>query len=49
VILSSGYDTSEAIGRFGEDRLAGFLQKSTTVAKLLQTVQKAIRKRASGR
>ena len=48
VILSSGYDTSEAVSRFGEDRLAGFLQKPSTVTETLQKVQEAVRKRGSG-
>jgi CheY-like chemotaxis protein len=48
VILASGYDTEDAISRFGEDRLAGFLQKPSTVSQMLQTVQQAVRKRTGG-
>jgi PAS domain S-box-containing protein len=44
VILSSGYDASQAISRFGENTLAGFIQKPGTVTRLLETVKAALQK-----
>lgn len=35
VILSSGYDESEATRRFSQSRLAGFIQKPYTASKLV--------------
>ncbi|AXC14621.1 Chemotaxis protein methyltransferase CheR [Acidisarcina polymorpha] len=43
VILSSGYDSSQAVGRFGEKALAGFLHKPSTVTNLLETVKLSLR------
>lgn len=48
VILSSGYDTFEEFSRFVEDRVAGFLQKPSSVTTMLQKVQEVVRKHASG-
>ncbi len=45
VILASGYDASQAVGRFQEDALAGFIHKPSTVTNLLQMVKAAILKR----
>jgi two-component system CheB/CheR fusion protein len=42
VILSSGYDPSEAIARFGENLLAGFIQKPSTVEATLLTLKSGI-------
>ncbi len=44
VILSSGYDPSQAVAQFGEDVLAGFLQKPSTVDAILMNVKAAIKK-----
>jgi two-component system CheB/CheR fusion protein len=49
VILSSGYDAAEAFSRFGEDRLAGSLQKPTSVTELLKTVKEVVRRHADER
>jgi CheY-like chemotaxis protein len=49
VILSSGYDAAEAFSRFGEDRLAGSLQKPTSVSELLKKVKEVVRRHAVGR
>lgn len=38
IILSSGYDASQAISRFGEKALAAFIQKPGSVTTLLGTV-----------
>jgi len=48
VVLSSGYDASQAMSRFGENALAGFLQKPGMVASLLQTVNSVL-ERTRGR
>lgn len=42
IILSSGYDASQAISRFGEQALAGFIQKPGSVTTLLGTVKAAL-------
>src|SRR5439155_26923276 len=42
VILSSGYDESEAIHRFAGKGLAGFIQKPYTAAELAQKVKAAL-------
>ncbi|HTV16965.1 MAG TPA: chemotaxis protein CheB [Acidobacteriaceae bacterium] len=42
VILSSGYDAAEAVRQFGENSLAGFIHKPSTVVKLLEAVQRAL-------
>jgi PAS domain S-box-containing protein len=47
VILSSGYDASQATNRFGEDLLAGFLHKPSTVSEMLLTLKAAIEKTSS--
>jgi two-component system, chemotaxis family, CheB/CheR fusion protein len=45
VILSSGYDASQAIARFGENQLAGFLHKPSTVEAMLLTVKSVVEKK----
>jgi CheY-like chemotaxis protein len=47
VILSSGYDASQATHRFGEDLLAGFLHKPSTVSEMLLTLKAAIENNSS--
>jgi PAS domain S-box-containing protein len=42
VILSSGYDASQAISRSGEQALAGFIRKPFTFTDLLETVKSAL-------
>jgi two-component system, chemotaxis family, CheB/CheR fusion protein len=42
VILSSGFNESEALRRFGEANLSGFLQKPYTSAKLAEKVRRAM-------
>jgi CheY-like chemotaxis protein len=42
VILSSGYDASQAISRSGEQALAGFIRKPFTLTTLLETVKSAL-------
>jgi CheY-like chemotaxis protein len=42
VVLSSGYDERQAVNRFTERHLAGFLQKPYSVQKLLETVKTAL-------
>ena len=42
VILSSGYNESEAIHRFAGKGLAGFLQKPYTATELAQKVKRAL-------
>lgn len=46
VILSSGYDASQAMARFGENLLAGFLHKPSTVQAMLLTLKAAIKKKS---
>ncbi|MCU1273315.1 MAG: Chemotaxis protein methyltransferase CheR, partial [Bryobacterales bacterium] len=43
VVLSSGYNEAEAVGRFAGKGLAGFLQKPYTAAALAQKVQTILR------
>jgi CheY-like chemotaxis protein len=43
VVLSSGYNEVEAIGRFAGKGLAGFLQKPYTAAALGQKIQTILR------
>src|SRR5206468_1745923 len=38
VILSSGYDASQAISRFSENMLAGFIHKPSTINDFLEIV-----------
>jgi CheY-like chemotaxis protein len=42
VVLSSGYDASHAMSRFGEDAIAGFIQKPATVTDYLRVVKDAL-------
>jgi CheY-like chemotaxis protein len=42
VILSSGYSASQSIAKFGENLLAGFLHKPSTVEEMLLTLKAAI-------
>jgi PAS domain S-box-containing protein len=42
VILSSGYDASQAVNKFGENMLAGFLHKPSTITEMLLILKKAI-------
>jgi two-component system, cell cycle sensor histidine kinase and response regulator CckA len=42
VILTSGYDAAEAVSKFGNNALAGFIQKPATVEDLLETVKTAL-------
>jgi PAS domain S-box-containing protein len=44
VILSSGYDEKDAMRKFNNSRLSGFLQKPYTAARLLSAVASAFRK-----
>jgi CheY-like chemotaxis protein len=44
VVLSSGYDEGQAVKRFGEQDLAGFIQKPYSVQHLLEVVKKTLRK-----
>jgi two-component system CheB/CheR fusion protein len=43
VILSSGYDEGQAMKRFGDRNVAGFIQKPYSVRKLLELVKSALR------
>jgi two-component system, cell cycle sensor histidine kinase and response regulator CckA len=43
VVLSSGYNEIEAMGRFAESGLAGFLQKPYTITALARKIKRAIR------
>ena len=45
VILSSGYDASQTIARFGKNLLAAFLHKPSTVEAMLLTLKTAIEKK----
>jgi PAS domain S-box-containing protein len=42
IVLSSGYDEEEVLGRFRETQLAGFLQKPYTPAQLAEKIQATI-------
>jgi len=42
VILSSGYDASQAVNKFAGNLLAGFLHKPSTVTDMLLTLKKAV-------
>jgi len=42
VILSSGYDSAQAIGRFGESAFAGFIHKPSTINDFLEIVKTAL-------
>ena len=42
VILTSGYDEADAMGRFASDGLAGFLQKPYTAARLAERVKRVL-------
>jgi hypothetical protein len=42
VILSSGFDSTEATKRFAGQTLAGFIHKPSTVANLLEVVKAAL-------
>jgi len=42
IILSSGFNETEALRRFGSASVSGFLQKPYTSAKLAETVRKAL-------
>ncbi len=44
VLLTSGYDATEAVGKLGNDVPAGFIQKPATVTELLETVKRALNK-----
>ena len=48
VVLSSGYNESEAIRRFTGRKLAGFLQKPYTAAQLAEKIQTAVREGRKG-
>ncbi len=48
VILMTGYDPVDAVGRFDKDALAGFIQKPGSVPVLLQTVKAAIQRDRRG-
>ena len=43
VVLSSGFSESEALRRFGDRRLGGFLQKPYTAAVLARKIKQALR------
>ena len=42
VVLSSGYDASQAMSRFGKDAIAGFIQKPATITDYLSVVKDAL-------
>src|SRR5262249_5339 len=42
VILTSGYDEADAMGRFAGDGLAGFLQKPYTAKRLAERVKRVL-------
>jgi len=42
VILTSGYDEADAMGRFARDGLAGFLQKPYTATRLAERVKRVL-------
>ena len=42
VVLSSGYDASQAIGRFGQIPFAGFIHKPSTINDFLEVVKTAL-------
>ena len=46
IILSSGYNEAETVGRFAGRGLAGFIQKPYTSSELAQKVKAALQKRA---
>ncbi len=43
VVLSSGYDASQAMSRFSKDAIAGFIQKPAAIADYLRIVKQARR------
>jgi two-component system, chemotaxis family, CheB/CheR fusion protein len=43
VVLSSGYDGSQAMSLFGDDTVAGFIQKPASVTNYLRAVKEALR------
>jgi PAS domain S-box-containing protein len=45
VVLTSGYSAQEAVGRFGSDGVAGFIQKPFMPAALVKTMHDAISQR----
>jgi two-component system, cell cycle sensor histidine kinase and response regulator CckA len=45
IVLTSGYSAHDAVGRIGEDRLAGFVQKPFLPATLVQTMLDAVGRR----
>jgi PAS domain S-box-containing protein len=45
VVLTSGYSAQEAVGRFGSDGIAGFIQKPFMPAALVKTMHDAISQR----
>jgi DNA-binding NarL/FixJ family response regulator len=42
ILLSSGYDEEEVLGRFAGTQLAGFLQKPYTPVQLAEKIKAAI-------
>jgi DNA-binding NarL/FixJ family response regulator len=42
IVLSSGYDENEVLGRFQGMRLAGFVQKPYTAAQLAEKIKVAM-------
>ncbi len=42
ILLTSGYDATEAVGKLGSDAPAGFIQKPATVTELLEAVKRAL-------
>jgi len=47
VILSSGYSEQDAVNRFGENGLAGFIQKPFTTQDLMLKVNEVLDQRAA--
>jgi DNA-binding response OmpR family regulator len=43
IVLMSGYDASEAVGRLGGDKPAGFVHKPFHLEELLEQVRAAVR------
>jgi DNA-binding NarL/FixJ family response regulator len=44
VMLTSGYDATEAMGKLGNESPAGFIQKPASVEDMLETVKRILRK-----
>jgi two-component system, cell cycle sensor histidine kinase and response regulator CckA len=48
ILLTSGYSEEEAMRRFGDDHLAGFLQKPYSSAQLRRRVDRVLGQEPAG-